>query len=63
MQQVRFRIGESGRAIKIKLSDGIVDTTTLNSEGNGFPERKTNLYNFEITSIGIVYKVKKVKEG
>ena len=63
VQQVRFRIGESGRAIKIKLSDGVVDTTTLDSEGNGFPERKTNLYNFEITSIGIVYKVKKVKEG
>ena len=63
IQQVRFRIGESGRSIKLVLSDGMVDKTTLNSDGNGYPNRKVNLYDFEITSIGIVYKVKKVKEG
>ena len=63
VQQIKFRIGESGRSIKIKIRDGYNDTTNLGSEGKGHPERARNLYDFSISSIGIVYKVKKVKEG
>ena len=63
VQQVKFRIGESGRSIKIKIRDGYNDTTILGSEGNGIPTRERNLYDFSITTLGIVYKVKKVKEG
>ena len=63
VQQVKFRIGESGRSIKIKIRDGYNDTTILGSEGIGVPDRARNDYDFAITTLGIVYKVKKVKEG
>lgn len=63
VQQVKFRIGESGRSIKIKIRDGYNDTTILGSEGIGVPDRARNNYDFAITTLGIVYKVKKVKEG
>ena len=63
VQQVKFRIGESGRSIKIKIRDGYNDTSVLGSDGIGVPERARNDYDFTITTLGIVYKVKKVKEG
>ena len=66
IQQIKVKVGEKGRAIKIKLSDGYNDTTELAKEdGNilGLPVRNRNIYDFSISSIGIVYKVKKVKEG
>ena len=63
VQQVKFRIGESGRSIKIKIRDGYNDTSVLGSDGIGLPERARNDYDFTITTLGIVYKVKKVKEG
>ena len=65
IQQIKVKVGEKGRAIKIKLSDGYNDTTELAKEGgiSGLPIRNRNIYDFSISSIGIVYKVKKVKEG
>lgn len=63
IQQIKFRVGTKGRSIKIILSDGFNDATSLGSTGRGLPIRERNLYNFSITTIGIVYKVKKVKEG
>ena len=63
IQQIKFRIADSGRSIKIKLSDGYNDTSSLDLDDGGVPERKRNVYDFSILSIGIVYKVKKVKEG
>ena len=63
LSQVKFRIGESGRSIKIKIRDGYNDTSVLGSDGIGLPERARNDYDFTITTLGIVYKVKKVKEG
>ena len=62
IQQLKLRIGESGRSIRIILSDGY-DVIDLLSNEKGFATRERNLYDFSITSIGIVYKVKKVKEG
>ena len=66
IQQIKIKVGEKGRAIKIKLSDGYNDTTELNlgdTSKLGVPIRNRNIYDFSISSIGIVYKVKKVKEG
>ena len=66
IQQIKIKVGEKGRAIKIKLSDGYNDTTALSTGGStqkGLPIRNRNLYDFSISTIGIVYKVKKVKEG
>lgn len=66
IQQIKIKVGEKGRSIKIKLSDGYNDTTALSTGGSsqlGLPVRNRNIYDFSIASIGIVYKVKKVKEG
>lgn len=63
IQQIKLRVGAKGRSIKIKLSDGYNDITNLGASQRGLPIRNRNLYNFSITTIGIVYKVKKVKEG
>lgn len=67
IQQVRFKIRKKGKAIKVILSDGYNDYTELLTEGSepvrGIPIRKRNGYNFSISSMGIVYKLKKVKEG
>lgn len=66
IQQIKIKVGEKGRSIKIKLSDGYNDTTALSTGGSsnlGLPVRNRNIYDFSISSIGIVYKVKKVKEG
>ena len=63
VQQIKLRVGVKGRSIKIILSDGYNDTTGLGVDQKGIPIRNRNLYNFSINTIGIVYKVKKVKEG
>lgn len=63
VQQIKLRVGTKGRSIKIILSDGYNDTTDLGVDQKGIPTRNRNLYNFSIATIGIVYKVKKVKEG
>lgn len=66
IQQIKIKVREKGRSIRIKLSDGYNDTTELSigdSTQKGLPVRNRNLYNFSISTIGIVYKVKKVKEG
>ena len=64
VQQIKFRVGAKGRSIKIILSDGFNDTTSLvGIDGKGLPIRERNLYDFSIATIGIVYKIKKVKEG
>ena len=66
VQQLRFKIRQKGRAIKVRISDGYNDYTNLLTEGEapskGFPVRKRNNYNFSISSMGIIYKLKKVKE-
>lgn len=61
VQQIKIRVGAQGKGIKIKLSDGFNDTTGI--EQKGIPNRTRNNYKFKITTIGIVYKLKKVKEG
>lgn len=66
VQQIKIRVGEKGKAIKIKVSDGYDDTSKLMVDGKpkkGIAERYRNIYDFSIASIGISYKVKKVKEG
>ena len=67
IQQIRFKIRKKGRAIKVRVSDGYNDYTNLLTEEiepiKGIPVRKRNDYNFSISSMGIVYKLKKVKEG
>ena len=56
MQILKIRVGEKGRSIKIILSDGI----TQGIEGYA-PNQ--NPYRFDVATLGIVYKLKKVKEG
>ena len=63
IQQIKLRVGAKGKAIKIILSDGYNDTTGIPITSKGTPVRNRNLYDFSISVIGIVYKVKKVKEG
>ena len=66
VQQIKIKVRTKGKSIKIKLSDGYNDTTALSTGGStqkGLPIRNRNLYDFSISTIGIVYKVKKVKEG
>lgn len=56
MQILKMRIGEKGRAIKLILSDGI-------SQGEEGYSPNQNMYRFDLATFGIVYKLKKVKEG
>lgn len=67
IQQIRFKVRKKGRAIKVRISDGYNDYTNLLTEEvepvKGIPDRKRNLYDFSISSMGIIYKLKKVKEG
>lgn len=66
IQQIKIRVGQQGRSIKIKLSDGYNDITELStggSEETGLPIRNRNNYKFTVSTIGIIYKLKKVKEG
>lgn len=66
VQQIKIRVGQKGKAIKIKITDGFDDTSALMIDGvpkKGVAIRNRNIHNFAIASIGISYKVKKVKEG
>nr|DAP38415.1 MAG TPA: stabilization protein [Caudoviricetes sp.] len=66
VQQIKIRVGQKGKAIKIKITDGFDDTSALMVDGvpkKGIAIRNRNTHNFAIASIGISYKVKKVKEG
>lgn len=66
VQQLKIKVGAKGRSIKLILSDGVNNYVPLITEGNnqrGVPERIRNNYDFALASIGIVYKLKKVKEG
>lgn len=56
MQILKMRVGSKGRSIKIILSDGI-------SQGNPGYSPNQNMYRFDISTLGVVYKLKKVKEG
>lgn len=56
MQILKLRVGAKGRAIKIILSDGI-------SQGEKGYSPNQNKYRFDLSTIGVVYKLKKVKEG
>lgn len=67
IQQLRFKIRKKGRSIKVRISDGFNDYTNLLTSDvdpvKGIPNRERNNYDFSISSMGIVYKLKKVKEG
>ena len=56
MQILKMRVGSKGRGIKIILSDGIV-------QGEQGYSPNQNMYRFDLATIGVVYKLKKVKEG
>ena len=55
MQVLKMKVGEKGRAIKIIVSDGI-------EEGEDGYNVIQNNYRFDLSTIGVVYKLKKVKE-
>lgn len=67
IQQIKIKLDDAkGKSLKIILSDGYDDRTSLGvgDEGlKGEPIRNRNLYDFSLSTIGIVYKLKKVKEG
>ena len=56
MQILKMKVRAKGRAIKIIVSDGI-------EEGNDGYNVVQNNYRFDLSTIGVVYKLKKVKEG
>ena len=56
VQILRMKVREKGRAIKIAISDGI-------EEGHDGYQPVQNNYRFDLSTIGVVYKLKKVKEG
>ena len=53
---LKMKVREKGKAIKIIVSDGI-------EEGNDGYSTVQNNYRFDLSTIGVVYKLKKVKEG
>ena len=69
--QLKIKINKKGRTIKIKLSDGYNDYNDLIPATTTEPtqtaivtyKRYRNVKNFSIIAMGIVYKLKKVKEG
>lgn len=69
--QLKIKINKKGRTIKIKLSDGYNDYDDLIPAETTSPtqtaivtyRRYRNIKNFSIIAMGIVYKLKKVKEG
>ena len=66
--QLKIKINKKGRSIKIKISDGyndIYDIIPITGMQDKVVtcERSRNTLDFTITAIGIVYKLKKVKEG
>ena len=56
LQVLKMRVGDKGRSIKVILSDGI-------SQGEDGYSPHQNMYRFDLSTFGIVYKLKKVKEG
>lgn len=56
LQILKMRVGDKGRSIKIILSDGL-------SQGEDGYSPHQNMYRFDLATFGIVYKLKKVKEG
>lgn len=56
MQILKMKVSSKGRSIKIILSDGI-------SQGNDGYSPNQNKYRFDVSTLGVVYKLKKVKEG
>lgn len=56
LQILKMRVGDKGRSIKIILSDGL-------SQGEDGYSPYQNMYRFDLATFGIVYKLKKVKEG
>lgn len=66
--QLKIKINKKGRSIKVKISDGyndIYDVTPIEGMQNKVVtcERYRNTKDFTIIAVGIVYKLKKVKEG
>ena len=66
IQQLKMKVGGKGRSIKLIIRDGYNDCTHL--VGDVQPIKGTcvqhrNPYNFSISTLGIVFKLKKVKEG
>ena len=69
--QLKIKINKKGRTIKIRLSDGynnyndLVPAQTSSSTQTAIVTytRSRNTKNFSIIAMGIVYKLKKVKEG
>ena len=53
---LKMKVRQKGKAIKIIVSDGI-------EEGNDGYNVVQNNYRFDLSTIGVVYKLKKVKEG
>lgn len=56
LQILKMRVGDKGRSIKIILSDGL-------SQGEDGYSPHQNMYRFDLATFGVVYKLKKVKEG
>ena len=56
MQILKMRVGDKGRSIKVILSDGL-------SQGEDGYSPHQNMYRFDLATLGVVYKLKKVKEG
>lgn len=69
IMQLKIKINKKGRSIKIILKDGFDDTSNIavieNTENTlcQLNSRSRNSQNFSIIAMGIVYKLKKVKEG
>ena len=69
--QLKLKINKKGRTIKIKLGDGynayneLIPATTSSPTQTAIVtyKRYRNVKNFSIIAMGIVYKLKKVKEG
>ena len=61
IQQLKLRPNFKGRAIKFVLADGYDETVTEDGESTVVKHR--NNKNFTLSAIGIIYKLKKVKEG
>ena len=56
LQLLKVKVGAKGRSIKIIISDGI-------EKGENGYSINQNTYRFDLSTLGIVYKLKKVKEG
>ena len=66
IQQLKIKVGGKGRSIKLIVSDGYDDYTALVAgvaPTKGECVRNRNPYNFSVLTLGIVFKLKKVKEG